>query len=214
MGTITLIRHGQANSAATDEAGYDRLSDLGTQQAAWAGQWLRDQGEDFDLVLSGALTRHRQTAAAMGYEAPQIDPRLNEMDYFNLGAAMQEVHGLAMPSGDDFVHYIPRVIEAWHRAEIQGAESFAAFEDRVGAVLQEAAKPGRNVLCVTSGGVIGMVMRQLLGLDPVRLAHVLLPIHNTSFHRLHLTPAGTILAGFNATPHLDPADRRHARTHF
>ena len=35
MSTITLIRHGQANTAAQDEVSYDRLSDLGTQQAAW-----------------------------------------------------------------------------------------------------------------------------------------------------------------------------------
>jgi hypothetical protein len=27
-------------------------------------------------------------------------------------------------------------------------------------------------------------------------------------------PHGTILAGFNATPHLDTPDRAHARTHF
>ena len=37
MGEIILVRHGQANSAANDEEGYDRLSDLGHQQAKWLG---------------------------------------------------------------------------------------------------------------------------------------------------------------------------------
>jgi broad specificity phosphatase PhoE len=32
MGEIILVRHGQANSTATDEAGYDRLSDLGRRR--------------------------------------------------------------------------------------------------------------------------------------------------------------------------------------
>lgn len=214
MGTITFVRHGQANSAATDEAGYDQLSDLGRQQAAWLGEWLRAQGETFDLVLSGSLNRHKQTADAMGWSSPQIDPRLNEMDYFNLGQAMQEVHNVPMPGPDGFAEHVPDVMEAWHRAEIQGNESFASFETRVGAALLDAAQPDRNVLCVTSGGVIGMVLRHLLALDPRRFAQVLLPIRNSSLHRVFVTPQGPILAGFNATPHLDIADRAHAKTHL
>ena len=37
MGEVVLVRHGQANSGATDEESYDRLSDLGHQQARWLG---------------------------------------------------------------------------------------------------------------------------------------------------------------------------------
>jgi broad specificity phosphatase PhoE len=214
MGTITLVRHGQANSAATDEAGYDRLSDLGHQQAKWLGEWLRGQNEQFDAVLSGNLRRHRETAAAMGFAAPVIDPRLNELDYFNLSAALRDTKGIPMPNGEGFLDHMPQVMEAWHRAEIMGHESFETFEARVAAVLDEASQPGRNVLCITSGGVIGMVMRHLLRLDPRQMAHILIPIRNSSIHRVHVTRVGNILAGFNATPHLDPPDRAHARTHY
>ena len=38
MSHVTLVRHGQANSSARDELGYDRLSELGWQQAEWL--WL------------------------------------------------------------------------------------------------------------------------------------------------------------------------------
>ena len=57
MGEITLVRHGQANSAATDEAGYDKLSELGHQQAAWLGDWINAHDGPFDAVFSGSL-RH------------------------------------------------------------------------------------------------------------------------------------------------------------
>jgi len=214
MGEIILVRHGQANSKATDEESYDRLSDLGHQQAKWLGDYLRDREGAFDKVISGSLRRHKETAAGIGYENPQIDPRLNEMDYFNLGQALEDLHGVPFPGPDEFAGHVPQVMEAWHKAEIMGVETFSSFEDRVTSVLQEAASPGVRVLCVTSGGVIGMIIRHLLNLDPTRMAHVLLPIMNSSLHRVHVIPQGPILASFNAVPHLDRDDRVHARTHY
>jgi len=214
MGEIILVRHGQANSGATDEESYDRLSDLGHQQSRWLGDYLASREPGFDKVIAGSLRRHRETAAGIGYETPDVDPRLNEMDYFNLGAALQDVHGVPFPGPEEFAAHVPQVMEAWHKAEIKGVETFASFEERVTSVLQEAAQPGVRVLCVTSGGVIGMIMRHLLDLDPRRMAYILLPIMNSSVHRVHVTPQGPILAGFNAVPHLDQADRAHARTHY
>lgn len=214
MGEITLIRHGQANTTATNEDDYDRLSDLGHQQAAWLGAHLREHDAPFDIVLMGSLRRHRETATGMGDMgvAPVVDDRLNEMDYFNLARALQDHQGIPLPGPGEFAAHAPQVMEAWHRAEIMGNEAFAAFETRVTAVLQEAAQPGVRVLCVTSGGVIGMILRSMLGLDARRFAHVLTPIFNSSVHRIQVTPAGTILSGYNATPHLDIPDRTYART--
>ncbi len=213
MGEIIQVRHGQANSTARDEVSYDRLSDLGRQQAEWLGAWFAGRGERFDRVLSGSLSRQIGTAEAMGH-APEIDRRLNEMDYFNLSRALTETRGAEPARQEDFALHITDVMEAWHRAEILGRETFDAFEARVTSVLAEAAAPGRRVLCVTSGGVIGMVIRSLLRLDPTRMAHVLLPIYNTSVHRVQVMPHGTVLAGFNAVPHLEAPDRAHARTHY
>ncbi|MEM6277015.1 MAG: histidine phosphatase family protein [Pseudomonadota bacterium] len=214
MGEIILVRHGQANSEATDEESYDRLSSLGHQQAAWLGAFFRDHEIAFDLVLSGTLSRHQETAASMGFTPARLDPRLNELDYFNLSDALEAARGVPRPTGEGFAAHIPQVMEAWHAAEIQGQESFAAFESRIQAVLKEAEQPGKRVLCVTSGGVIGMALRHLLGLDPRRMAHILLPIFNTSIHRVAVRPEGAMLAGFNATPHLDAPDRLYARTNY
>lgn len=216
MGELVLVRHGQANSDAQDEHGYDRLSDLGHQQARWLGTWLRDHEAPFDHVLMGSLRRHRETAEAMGDMGapPKVDARLNELDYFNLSKAHTELTGRAPSTPDTFVDHIRDIMEAWHRAEIQGNESFASFETRVAEVLDIAAQPGKRVLCVTSGGVIGMVARHILNLDPGRMAHFLVPIRNCSIHRVMVRPEVNILAGFNATPHLDTPDRIHARTEY
>jgi len=59
MTEIILVRHGQANSTATDEVGYDRLSDLGRIQAGWLGEWLAATDPDFDRIITGTLNSHR-----------------------------------------------------------------------------------------------------------------------------------------------------------
>ena len=216
MGELVLVRHGQANSAAQDEAGYDRLSDLGHQQARWLGEWLRDHDAPFDRVLTGSLRRHRETLAAMGDmgAAPEVDARLNELDYFNLTKAHAARNGTTRPTPETFVHHITEVMQAWQRAEIQGDETYDSFEGRVAEMLTLAARPGRRVLCVTSGGVIGMMARHLLDLDIARMSHLLVPIRNCSIHRIMVLPDVQILAGFNATPHLDGPDRSYARTEY
>jgi broad specificity phosphatase PhoE len=213
MGDIILVRHGQANSQATTEEDYDRLSDLGKTQAGWLGEWLRAHDYQFDHVVSGTLVRHRQTVDGMGYDADE-DARLNELDYYTLSNALHRVKGEPLPTGDSFADHMPKVFAAWREAEIEGAEPYHAFEDRVAALLADAARPGRRVLCVTSGGVIGMVLRHLLDLDLLKLSRVMLPIWNTSIHRLHVRDTETILAGYNAIPHLEAPDRAYARTYY
>jgi broad specificity phosphatase PhoE len=62
MGTLYLVRHGQASFGAAD---YDQLSQLGTQQCQALGAWMRRHGLQFDGVLCGTLRRHQQTLAAL-----------------------------------------------------------------------------------------------------------------------------------------------------
>lgn len=213
MGELILVRHGQANSAATTEEDYDRLSDIGHRQARVLGDWLSAHEGGFDRVLSGTLRRHLETARGMGV-TPETDPRLNEMDYYTLGRALREAHGVPFPDADGFADHAPKVMAAWERAEIEGQESFAQFEARVTDALIAAGAEGRRTLVVTSGGVIAMVMRHILGLDTRRLTLMMLPILNTSLHRVHIRGANMLLAGFNAAPHLDAPTARDLRTHY
>lgn len=218
MSQITLIRHGQANSTARDEASYDSLSDLGSEQARWLGAHFRDVGEEFDRVYTGSLTRHVQTAEALeaaGWATPVVDERLNEVRYFDLSTLMHEQYGLAPPqSQEEFIDHMPLVFQAWQDGRIANApESFQDFQSRVDEALQDIAAGEGRALVVTSGGLIGMAVRVAMGLELGAFARLILTIMNTSVHRMN--PVGSVLTltQFNAVPHLDRHDRRFAQTY-
>lgn len=216
MSHITLIRHGQANSGATDEASYDKLSPLGHQQSAWLGAHLRDGEQHHMRLYTGTLRRHVETAASMdtGLQ-PTADPRLNELEYLTLAKALENQKGIPMP-GDQmaFAQHLPVLFAAWENGEIdEPPEQFCDFEARIAAVLSEIADGEGPALVVTSGGLISCVMRQMLRLDIPAMAQLALAIYNTSQHRLF--PIGGRLSPtmFNAIPHLEAPSRRHAQTH-
>lgn len=215
MGEITLVRHGQANSAADNELDYDKLSDLGHQQAKWLGDWIHAHDGPFDAVFSGSLRRQRETVAGMGFDDVTVDERLNEIAYYDLTdemAAHDPSHTRTSP--DDFVTHFPATLTAWKDGHLKGQESYDAFVARVQGVMDMAAQPGRRILCVTSGGIISQAVSRILGLDIPQMARIALPILNTSVHRIHITDHGPLLSTFNSSPHLDHADRLTARTHY
>lgn len=214
MTEIILVRHGQATSEATDEAGYDRLSALGQQQAVWLGAHLRETSPHFDRILTGTLKRQIGTAEAMGYAECERDPRLDELSYFALAQAVEAQHGIPAPrDATEFARYLPQVITHWAEGTLTGLpESFDAFTARVEAVIGEMTGAGGRVLMVTSGGVIGMVMRHALGLGIPGLSKVMLQVMNSSLHRVHHVHETLMVGAFNTTPHLDTPDRSHART--
>ncbi|WP_425044465.1 histidine phosphatase family protein [Primorskyibacter sp. S87] len=216
MSHITLIRHGQANTEARDEESYDKLSSLGHQQAAWLGQHLRSTNAHHPRTYCGTLARHIETASSMGLSDPVIDPRLNEIEYFNLARLLEEQHGIAIPEErEGFIEHLPRVFTAWRDGKIDDApESFTDFETRVTSALTEIGQGQGPAIVVTSGGLIAMAMRQFLDLEIPAMARMALAVMNTSMHRLY--PIGDHLSPvlFNAVPHLEHPDRHYAQTHL
>lgn len=217
MAEIILVRHGQANSQATDEESYDRLSDLGHQQARWLGAHMADTNPHFDRVLTGTLSRQVNTARAMGYDINEQDARLNEMAYFATARSIEAATGLTTPqSPREYATHLPRMMAQWQQNDglPDMPESFDTFQDRVTRAIEEAAAlPGRTLM-VTSGGVIGMVLRHVLSLDNGGMSKVMLQIMNSSFTRIEFIHGILMMGGFNATPHLDLPDRAHARTFY
>ena len=219
MPHITLVRHGQANAEARDETGYDRLSDLGHQQARWLGAHFEATGERFSRVISGTLHRQIDTAKSMGAErhAPLVtDARLNELHYFAMSQLMLAQHGLALPATrEEYATHLPLVFGAWERGEIADApEAYADFAARVDTLIDEIAASQGRALLVTSGGVIATILRRILNLDLTAWSHMALSIMNSSVHRLHVMEGRPMLAHFNAIPHLEHRERQFAQTHL
>jgi phosphohistidine phosphatase SixA len=62
MGTLFLVRHGQASFGADN---YDQLSPLGHEQGVRLGRYWARTGQGPQAVLTGTLQRQRQTWAAI-----------------------------------------------------------------------------------------------------------------------------------------------------
>src|SRR5574338_357101 len=70
MSLVYLVRHAQASFGAKD---YDRLSELGRQQARWLGGYFAERGLRFARVLSGTLARQQDTARELLARVPGGD---------------------------------------------------------------------------------------------------------------------------------------------
>ncbi len=216
MAEIVLVRHGQASFGAED---YDRLSPLGHQQAEWLGGYFNAHDLCFDRVWHGALRRQRETAEGIARVHTQPvareDARLDEFHYFPLEQQYIAATGADAPADrGTFLRIFPEIFTAWETGALDGgAEPFPDFAARVHAALDAAVAAGGRTLIVTSGGVIGVSIARALGLDARATAELLLNIHNASVHRLVYEAGKLRLSLFNASPHLDPADRAHARTY-
>lgn len=219
MAHVTIVRHGQANTGARDEKSYDRLSDLGHQQARWLGEHFRETGETFARFYCGTLRRHQETAAGVwgdqGIELIQ-DPRLNEFQYYAMSTLIEEQHGIKTPvAREEFARHLPKVLALWQAGEIADVpESFQDFEKRTEDALHEIAAGHGRALVVSSGGWLGMAMRKTLNLDIRATAMMCLSIMNTSVHRWQPIADELSLVQFNAIPHLRDVKRQFAQTHL
>jgi len=82
MPELLVIRHAQASFGVEN---YDKLSDLGHEQSALAGDALRAQGWIPKRLITGTLTWQKETLAPMGFpDAPEEHAGLNEYDFHNL----------------------------------------------------------------------------------------------------------------------------------
>ena len=90
MGSIYLIRHGQASFGADD---YDVLSPVGVRQAEVLGEHLEQLGIAFDRCVSGSLRRQQHTANAALQRMSQA-PTLDIDDAFNEFDAEAVIRGL------------------------------------------------------------------------------------------------------------------------
>jgi broad specificity phosphatase PhoE len=194
MGTVYLVRHGQASFGA---ANYDQLSPLGTQQCVRLGEYFRAKGLSFDAALVG-------TPDTLTW------PGLNEYDS---KAVLNAIHPepLERPKTPEAVRRHFRLLRqglaAWMAAQVQpeGMPSYADFVAGIVGALDHVREQhvGRNVLIVSSGGPISTLVGQVLGMAPEATIELNLRIRNSSVSELTFNDKKVSLLTYNTLPHLD-----------
>jgi len=218
---LWLVRHGQAAFATED---YDRLTDLGRQQAVWLGEHLAAMGVVFDRIAAGTLRRQQETAQAiagvLGGSVETVDG-LEEYDSDRL----LEAHGYtaSQRGGDadqrrEHFQRLRAALMAWAAGHIEGAESWEAFDARIRAAVARltagaASGNGGRVLAASSGGAIAMALTQVLGIGVEKMVEFNLQARNTGITRLVFTKRTVYFNMFNAIPHLERPERQHAETY-
>jgi alpha-ribazole phosphatase/probable phosphoglycerate mutase len=197
---IHFVRHGSSawNDAHRIQGQLDPpLSERGREQAARLASRLR--GCRYQGFYTSDLSRARDTAAAIAREIGQEPVLLAELREVGLG----EWEGLTR---DEIVARYPAEWERWASDPnwdiVPGGEGAAAFEHRVGAVVDRlvAEHPAGDVLVVTHGGVIQVALLRVVG----RRSRGLFPftIHNTSITVLEGRPGQLVIGRVNDTCHL------------
>jgi broad specificity phosphatase PhoE len=214
MGTLYLVRHGQASFGAAD---YDQLSPLGQRQCLRLGGWFRERGTRFDAVLTGTLRRHAQSLAAIeeGLQAQHAALALPGLNEYDGDAVIRAIHPgpLDRPTTPEQVRQHFRLLRQglaqWMAGatQPQGMPAHAAFAAGVVQALDHVrTRHGDGtVLVVSSGGPIATAIGHVLGLGAEATIELNLHIRNSAVSELKVGPKRHTLITFNALPHLDAA---------
>ena len=214
MGTLYLVRHGQASFGADD---YDQLSELGRRQSLRLGEYWRTRGITFEAVLSGTLRRHAQTWAAIAQGADfrnpaQLLPGLNEYDS---AAVLEALHPQPLERPDTPEGYrqhfrlLRQGVQRWMAGEIEprGMPTWSVFMAGVTEALDHVRRNCTgNVLIVSSGGPIATAIGHVLQAPAAAVVELNMRLRNSAVTEFVFTPKRHALLSFNTLPHLEGAE--------
>ncbi len=229
MSTLYLIRHAQASFGKTD---YDALSELGHIQARILAGHLMKMGMAFQVVITGTLKRHQETAqalldqlAAVGGALPEVRqwPAFNEYDS---EAALKKIlpvmverdpeigrqAALMFDDARSFQLVFKKVMQAWAAGDYAwpDLETWPDFTGRVRTaidkIMSEDGK-GRNIVVFTSGGPISAAVQKALALSNAETLGLGWQVANASITRFKYTSERITLSTFNEYAHLETAGR-------
>jgi len=204
MGTIHLVRHGQASWGSDD---YDQLSGLGTEQASAIGVSWEASGWAPTDAVAGGMKRHAQTAIATidayGGDGYDVDAGWDEYDHLALARASDP----ASLGGDPkaFQASLNLAVTAWMAGDADAGESYEAFRARVLAAFElvaSQATSGRAIAVFTSGGPIALVVSHLLAGDDSLFQRLNDVVVNASVTTVIVGQTGPRLLAFNEHVHL------------
>jgi len=230
MGSIYLVRHGQA-SFGTDD--YDRLTETGFTQARLLGAYFGMRNIRFDAVYAGTLRRHAETLhgimegypAAGDWPASESAAALNEYDpeavvtAFAGAPPVRDAAAALRDPGTVREHFrlLRKALLAWAEGEIQpaGMPAWQAFQGAAVAAVAEARQrvANGNVLVVSSGGPIAAIAADSLQAPPRIAIELNLRIRNSSVSEFSSSAQRHQLVTFNSLPHLDAHPDRTLTTY-
>lgn len=220
MGVIYVVRHGQA---AFGTEHYDRLTEIGFNQARLLGGYFARRNIRFDAVFTGTLRRQIETAQGIfeGHPDPESQPRQEtfpSLDEYKPEAVMMAFTGNFPAPAPAAARRDPVVVRehfrllreallAWaeDRTLPEGMPPWQAFQDGAVAALIEGRRrfPDGNVLIVSSGGPIAAIVAAALNAPPATAVELNLRIRNSSLTEFASTSRRHHLVSFNGLPHLD-----------
>jgi broad specificity phosphatase PhoE len=213
MGTLYLVRHGQASFGAED---YDHLSPLGQQQSVRLGEYFRQKGVAFEAVLTGTLRRHQQTydgirAGGTYHLDALLWPGLNEFDSLAIIATVHP-YKLEKPDSPELYRHHFRLLRdgltQWMNGVVspKGMPSYREFRQGVVDALDHVRKHHEgNVLIVSSGGPIATAIGHVLGTTPETTIELNLRIRNSAITEFAVNRKRHSLLTYNTLPHLEHA---------
>jgi broad specificity phosphatase PhoE len=211
MGTLYLVRHGQASFGADD---YDQLSELGQRQSERLGQYWRERGIRFDAVLTGTLRRHAQTWAGIATGAGYANDvlALEGLNEYDSAAVIAIIHPLPLPRPETpelYRHHFRLLrdgLRQWMNGVVspRGMPSYPDFLSGVTGALDHVRKNFEgNVLIVSSGGPIATAVGYVLGTTPEATIELNMRIRNSAVTEFTFNPKRHSLLSYNTLPHLD-----------
>jgi broad specificity phosphatase PhoE len=212
MGTLYLVRHGQASFGAAD---YDNLSELGHRQSVRLGEYFGERGIHFDGLIAGTLRRHKQTLAGilqgMNHAGEHLAwEGLNEYDSEALIATVHPEKLEKPTSPELYRHHFRLLRDAMARwmagsTSPRGMPTYPEFVQGVASALDHVRTNhyGQNVLVVTSGGPISTAVGHVLRAPSETTIDLNMRIRNTAITEFAFTPKRHMLLSFNGIPHLD-----------
>lgn len=219
MAELYLVRHGQA-SLGTDD--YDQLSSTGEQQGRWLGEYFARNGVSFDRIMTGTLRRHAQTLDAIRQglaglpDQCDVHPGLDEYDFHALLSAQGELTESTRGTPREFFKALQRALQQWAAGELdeRAPETWSAFQQRVADARAAISACGaQRVLVVSSGGVIGAMVQQILQAPAAAAIALNLQIRNSSVTHCFFNREAFQLSSFNGIAHLDDPQRRAFQTY-
>lgn len=222
MPKIILVRHGQAQFG---QANYDKLSEVGHEQAVALGKAIFEQGITIDHWVSGDMVRHAETLRGISQGMRTqvshqiVTPDLNEYDF--TGQLNARFVGSKAPVGlhtDRKTHFraLRETLALWQNDKILNPpESWAAFETRLKRAQQTIfGLEGDTILVVSSGGAISKIVANALGVSHAKQVDLQLQIKNASMSTFIYSrrTGGFFLNAFNETPFVS-AKTQHLLTY-